>query len=212
MSKMRFSNTYMPKRYSDTGGLWAFVLIIPLFFPTFANAQSVSSCPNVVVGTSPYGVSIYSDCDMEDADGFAGNHLTLSANVREISSGFLGGRLTPAPTGSVSFGRWGGSTLYVENRGSGYSGNCLDMTSTSNLAPTVDQNVYCGRIRNTEGNFVLLRGKWDTGLNTFTNPAVFTTQPGVGVPIAATPVPTMPFYLLLAVSSLLGLTGLRNLK
>lgn len=38
------------------------------------------------------------------------------------------------------------------------------------------------------------------------------TQPGVGVPIAVTPVPTMPFYLLLAVSSLLGLTGLRNLK
>ena len=144
-----------------------------------------------------------------------GFHLTLSAdscNAQVISNGYLSDSLSPTPVGNVSFGRWDGTTLYVENMGPSYTGDCLEMTSTVNFIPLVDSAVFCGRVGNTDGNFVLLRGTWDESGNTFTDPVVYTTQPGVGIPVTSVPVPTLSQWALILLIMLLGLMVFANRK
>ncbi|MAC34827.1 MAG: hypothetical protein CME38_14670 [Haliea sp.] len=211
---MQYLSARSPR--AATGGLVviATTAVLSLAATNEANAQSVSACPNVIVGSSPDGVSVYSDCTMENAVGQPGFHLTLSANsgaAQVLANGYLATSLSPAPAGDVSFGRWDGITLYTEDMGPGYAGNCLDMTSTSNSIPLVDQAVYCGRVGNEEGNFVLLRGTWDAGGNTFNNPAVFSTQPGVGEPVEARAIPALPGVALGLLGLLMAALGRRHL-
>ena len=126
----------------------------------------------------------------------------------------------PMPVGDIPIGTsFNGLDFVVEDMGPNYTGTCNDMAALNptNLGsvPRVDGNVYCGRISNTEGNSVWLRGTVDAAGSTWKDPIVLTNQPGVGTPYSpasTVPVPILPFWGLLSLAGLMGLFGFRKLR
>lgn len=179
------------------------------------NAQALSACPNPVVGARDGAASaVYSDCTMEVGSNVYHVGLYEGSGGNVGSQGYLAPDLSPLPAGDEPVGQFDGVTLQVEDFGVGYTGTCAEMTSTSPSLPLADQHVYCGRIGNTEGNFVFARGTWNAGTSTFSSPLVVTNQPGVGTPLAqaVTAVPSLSLFALLGLSGLMGWVGLRRVK
>ena len=196
----------------------AFILALFAMFSTSVLAQDLRVCPNVqvsVVGSIPV---IYSDCTMA-IEGFDNYQIVM------VYSGSVGVdavpavNLDPAPVGKVTVGTYGASDLATEDMGPNYTGTCNDMVASiptyTGAIPKVEGNVYCGRISNTEGNQLWLRGTHDVAGNTWKDPIMLTNQPGVGTPYspkATVPVPVLPFWGLLSLAGLMGLFGFRKLR
>ena len=173
----------------------AFILSLFAMFSTSVLAQDLRVCPNVQVGEAvdPPAIypAIYSDCTIQNNGGGPALHVTLlNTSGAVIPNAIPPANFDPTPTGDVPLGtEFDGLDLVAEDMGPNYTGTCSDMAAsipTFDLANTtpfaVDGNVYCGRISNTEGNQVWLRGTADVAGNTWKDPIVLTNQPGVGTP------------------------------
>ena len=200
----------------------AFILALFAMFSTSVLAQGLRVCPNVQVDEALSVPVIYSDCTIQPAGGGPSVHvllLFLTAPPEVGLSGLSAADFDRTPTGDIPFGEFDGIDLVTEDMGPNYTGTCSDMAAAiptlGSSTPSVDGNVYCGRLSNIEGNQVWVRGTLDVAGNTWKDPIVLTNQPGVGTPYspkATVPVPVLPFWGLLSLAGLIGLFGFRKLR
>ena len=200
----------------------AFILALFAMFSTSVLAQDLRVCPNVQVGDSAFGPTIYSDCTIQPEGGGQSVHIFLtSAEAGVGAEGAASAAFNPTPVGDVPVGtEWDGADFATEDMGPNYTGTCNDMASpiptlTESVLQIADGNVYCGRLSNIEGNRLWVRGTLDVAGNTWKDPIVLTNQPGVGTPYspkATVPVPVLPFWGLLSLAGLIGLFGFRKFR
>ena len=162
----------------------AFILALFVMLSPSVLAQDLRVCPNVQVGGVGSIPAIYSDCAMDIG---AGNFYIVMAFSNLVGlDAHLAAALDPAPVGNVTVGTYDASDLVTEDMGPNYTGTCNDMVASiptfTGAIPKVEGNVYCGRISNTEGNQLWLRGTLDVAGNTWKDPIMLTNQPGVGTP------------------------------
>jgi hypothetical protein len=110
--------------------------------------------------------------------------------------------LNPAPAGLLKLGVLG--VFGLKNVGVNYAGNCEEVTATETSAAGQEGATYCGWYANdVSGSRLLLKA-------TLMNGALLNATFAHNVPTSVgnlAPVPTMPVYLLLALSGFLGLLG-----
>jgi hypothetical protein len=205
--------------------------LLVIFLSISSNANAASSCPNVQVGAVTLGSSsapaIYSDCSMDTGSAtefwlflyFAsGNNFIYLNGMPNGNSAF-----SPPAAGPTEFGTAAGSTLFVRDMGSSYSGDCTELSSPSSgesiAVSSVVGNTYCGVVGNTNSRKLWLRGTW-TG-STFTNPSVLTDEPSVVAlstpPTPATPatpaaIPTLSEWAMILLASLMGMFAFARIR
>jgi hypothetical protein len=196
-----------------------------------SNANAASSCPNVQVGAVTLGSSssapaIYSDCSMDT--GSATEFWLFLSFLSSSNSIYVNGTpngnsaFSPPAAGPTEFGTVVGSTIFVRDMGSSYSGDCTELSSPSSgesfTVSSVVGNTYCGVLGNTNSRKLWLRGTW-TG-STFTNPSVLTDEPSVvalstpPTPTPATPaaIPTLSEWAMILLASLMGLFAFARIR
>ena len=135
---------------------------------------------------------------------------------------FTGDEITPTPSGGEMVGTaLAGDDGYISvgthDMGPDYSGNCSELEakewSEGTTAWGESGRVYCSVMELADNRRILARAKWV--VNTDASPYVATFEdPQILVesPAPATPVPTMPMYLLMGLSGLLALFGFYRVR
>jgi len=200
--------------------------LLVIFLSISSNANAASSCPNVQVGAVNSGFSgpaIYSDCSMDTGSTteFWLSIFFVNGSIYVNGVPFGNSAFSPPATGPTEFGTWDGSTSFVRDMGSSYSGDCTELSSPSGNSFSISAvvgNTYCGVIGNSNIRKAWLRGTW-TG-STFTNPSVLTDEPSVvalstpPTPTPATPtaIPTLSEWAMIFLASLMGLFAFARIR
>ena len=194
--------------------------LVAVLLSISSNVNAASSCPNVQVGAIISGSinapAIYSDCSM-DVGSATEYWLTMySVNNSIRVTGWPSGNsaFSPPAAGPTEFGTFDGLTLYAQDMGASYSGDCTELSSSiSSSISAIVGNTYCGVIGNTNGRKVWFRGTW-TG-STFTNPSVLTDEPSVvtlSTPPTPAAIPTLSEWAMLLMASLMGLFAFTRIR
>ena len=134
---------------------------------------------------------------------------------------YTGDEITPAPSGGEMVGTaLAGDDGYIPagtyDMGQDYSGNCSELgpkEPPTISVPGESGNVYCSVMELADNRRILARAKWVVNTDaspyfaTFEDPQILVESPA-----PATPVPTMPMYLLMGLSGLLVLFGFYRVR
>jgi hypothetical protein len=169
--------------------------------------DNYQSCPGIQSGVldGQNIKAVYGDCAV---DGYSAEIYLYPTLYFDVGLNIVGVTappavsLNPAPAALLKLGVLGDFGL--KNVGVNYAGNCEEVTATEASLAGQEGATYCGWYANdVSGSRLLLKA-------TLMNGALSNATFAHNVPTSAgnfSPVPTMPVYLLLALSGLLGLLG-----
>ena len=170
-------------------------------------SDNYQSCPGIQSGVldGQNVNAVYSDCAI---DGYSIEIYFYPAFYFDVGLNVVGvtatsaGSLDPAPVGILKLGAL--SDFGLANVGANYAGNCEEVTATETSTAGQEGATYCGwYAKDGSGSRLLLKATLVN--NSFLN----VTLKYNGLPSGgdATPVPSMPMLLLVALSGLLALFG-----
>ncbi|MFK5891757.1 MAG: IPTL-CTERM sorting domain-containing protein [Pseudomonadota bacterium] len=166
---------------------------------SYTNATACTVYNGTTIGTP----AVYTDCRIFATDRYPVLNHDGGVSIRVVL--LQAPNLTPQPTIGDYYGNLAGANELM-NVGANISTDCRVIAYANNVPiPAVDGDVYCAEFKGTVGN-IYLRGRWNQGLNQFTNIAVW--------PSTATQIPTLSVWGLILLTGLIGLFGVisRNKK
>ena len=186
---------------------------MPVFFALLftwgqiAQAQTTASCPGVTNGSFRGFAALYSECaaDVGAGEPYVVAMISAGGGVSLSVDGAPAEDFIPQPASITEIGAWDGATRYVQEMAAGYTGDCSDITSVDTNISAADGRVYCGVLRTTNDDELLLRGRWNESADAFDQPQIlWVNRDGVQ---PALPVPTLSSWLIFSLSCLVALMG-----
>lgn len=177
-----------------------------------SQAQTTSSCPGVTNGSFRGFAALYSECaaDVGAGEPYVVAMISAGGGVSLSVDGAPAEDFTPQPTSITEIGIWDTATRYVQEMAEGYTGDCSDITSVDTNISATDGRVYCGVLRTTNDDELLLRGRWNESANVFDQPQIlWVNRDGVQ---PALPVPTLSPWLIFSLGCLMALLGATRRK
>ena len=190
----------------------ALLLTYSLFGWSSIYPDNYQSCPGIQSGVldGQNIKAVYSDCAI---DGYNAEIYFYPAFYFDVGLNIVGvtatsaDSLDPAPVGILKLGAL--NDFGLANVGVNYAGNCEEVTATETSTAGQEGATYCGwYIKDGSDSRLLLKA-------TLVNSAFSNVTLAHNVPTSVgnvAPVSTMPVYLLLALSGLLGLLGFSRVR